>query len=136
MSLINRVKIGSVVEYYKTIQPLTIAFWLQRFSLIALVGFSGLLEGIPVRHHGYLLALHHLRLTVYELLSPLYGLRTSRYRRGYAFTRTLSRRGLSPLSTSSCHGLWSQANYPSNLCSRLISAKRIALCINPRKGGF
>ena len=136
MSLINRVKIGSVVEYSKIIQPLTIAFWLQRFSLIALVGFNDLLEGIPVRHHGYLLALHHLRLTVYELLSPLYGLMASRYRRGYAFTRTLSRRGLSPLSTSSCHDLSSQANYPSNLYSRLISAKRIALCINPRKGGF
>jgi hypothetical protein len=57
-------QIGSVVEYYKIIQPLTIAFWLQRFSLIALGGFNGLLEGIPVRHHGYLLTRHHLRLTV------------------------------------------------------------------------
>jgi hypothetical protein len=80
-----------------------------------------------------LLARHQLRLLVLGLLSPLYGLRTSRYRRGYAFTRTLSGEGLVFQNTHlHQHQVVivpgrNYASYPSNSYSELISAKRLAL---------
>jgi hypothetical protein len=45
MSQLNRVKYGSVVEYFPIIQPLTFAFWLQCVSLISLVTIYGFLMG-------------------------------------------------------------------------------------------
>ncbi len=82
MSQLNRVNYGSVVEYFPIIQPLTFAF----LAPVCQPYFTGCdlrsFNGIPVCHHEHLLARHWVRLPVFGLLSPLYGLMASRYRRG------------------------------------------------------